>query len=87
MYSIFDFKQDFFSLKKNEYKESFPCLMPLKNDIDFLKIFSQENILVKSPYYEKSFFLKGNKGNTPLFSPTTQPHPRNDLERTRPKTT
>jgi hypothetical protein len=27
--------------------------VPPKNDIDFLEIFYWENILVKSPYYEK----------------------------------
>jgi hypothetical protein len=34
-----------------------------------------ENILVKSPYYEKG--KKGKKREYPFFSPTTQPHPRN----------
>jgi len=50
-------------------------LGPPKNDIAFLRIFSWENILVKSSYYEKA--KKGRKRNTP-FSPTTQPHPRNN---------
>jgi hypothetical protein len=40
--------------------------MPPKNDIDFLKIFSQENILVKSPYYEKRK-KKEIKGIPPFF--------------------
>jgi hypothetical protein len=44
-----------------------------KNDIDFLKIFSWENILVKSSYYEKG--QKRRKSKTPLFP---QPHPRNN---------
>jgi hypothetical protein len=35
-----------------------------KNDSDFLKIFSWENILVKSPYYEKG---KQGKYIFPLF--------------------
>jgi hypothetical protein len=51
--------------------------VPPKNDIYFLKIFSWENILVKSPYYGKGK-QKGEKGNIPPFSPTTQPHPRNN---------
>jgi hypothetical protein len=56
---MFDFKQDF----KNKIKlrlllllllcfENFPCLVPPKNNIDFFKTFSWENILFKSPYYE-----------------------------------
>jgi len=36
---------------------------------------SWENILVKSPYYEKG--KKGRQKEYPPFSPTTQPHPRN----------
>jgi hypothetical protein len=39
----------------------------LKNDIDLKKIFSWENMLVKSPYNEKGK-KKGEKGNTLLFS-------------------
>jgi hypothetical protein len=50
--------------------------VPPKNDIDFLEIFSWENILVKSPYYEKG--KKGGKNNTPLVSPTTQPRSKNN---------
>jgi hypothetical protein len=50
--------------------------VPSQNDIDFLKILSGENILVKSPYYEKG--QKGKQKEYPLFSPTTQPHLRNN---------
>jgi hypothetical protein len=50
--------------------------VPSQNDIDFLKILSWENILVKSPYYEKG--QKGKQKEYPLFSPTTQPHLRNN---------
>jgi hypothetical protein len=42
--------------------------MPPKHDIDFLKIFSWENILVKSPYYEKG----EKKGIPPFFFPTQE---------------
>jgi len=47
-------------------------LVPPKNDIDFFKIFSWENILVKSPYYEKGK-KREKKGIPPFF-----PHPRNN---------
>jgi len=47
--------------------------VPPQNDIDFLKIFSWENILVKSSYYEKGKKRrkkekKGEKENITLFS-------------------
>jgi hypothetical protein len=45
--------------------------------IDFSKLFSWENIFVKSPYYKKGKKRK-KKGIPPPFSPTTQPHPRNN---------
>jgi hypothetical protein len=38
-----------------------------KNDIDFFRIFSWENILVKSPYYEKG--KKGRKRENPHVFP------------------
>jgi len=40
-------------LKLDFFVEILPLLVPPKNDIDFLEIFYWENILVKSPYYEK----------------------------------
>jgi hypothetical protein len=45
--------------------------VPPKNDIDFSKIFSWENILVKSPYYEKGQ-KKGRKREYPHFVATQE---------------
>jgi hypothetical protein len=47
----------------------------------FKKIFSWENILVKSSYYEKG---KREKKEYPPFSSTTQPHSRNNSEKKTP---
>jgi hypothetical protein len=51
--------------------------MPPKNDIDFFKIFSQENILVKSPYYEKR-----KKREYPPFS--QPPNPTQEITQKEP---
>jgi hypothetical protein len=57
-------------LKLDFFVEILPLLVPPKNDIYFLEIFSWENILVKSPYYEK-----GKKGGKKQYSPCFSNHP------------